>query len=295
MKKKNIVIIGYGKFAKEYIKVINRIKKFNLVFILNNKNKKFFFKNKHNILKNISAAIIVTPAKSHYIYAKLFLSKNIPLIIEKPVAINMYQINQLIKISKNKLVLVNHSDLYSKYFMKILKIIKEKKIKTNKVKIKFFKYQKFLKNKDSDPAFEWLPHLVAICLKLNNSDGSYKILSYESKLTRGNIYKKFQLLFSSKNLKINVFFSNYPNIDTKRQIQLDFNKNDRIIYDDSSENKLITKKNNKSKVFRDKSYSTLEELLNLFYKKIISKKKINDLYFSKVVMKHVFKLTKKLG
>ena len=44
MKKKNIIIVGYGKFAKEYIKVINRTNKFNIILIINNKNKNFFLK-----------------------------------------------------------------------------------------------------------------------------------------------------------------------------------------------------------------------------------------------------------
>ena len=48
-------------------------------------------------------------------------------------------------------------------------------------------------------------------------------------------------------------------------------------------------------MFKDKRYSTLEELLNFFYKKITNNKKINDLDFSRVVMKHVFKLIKKLS
>ena len=295
MKKKNIIIIGYGKFAKEYIKVIKRINKFNIIFIINNKNKKFFLKNKNKILKNISGAIIVTPAKSHYIYAKLFISKNIPLIIEKPVVTNLYQINQLIKISKNKLVLVNYSDLYSKYFTKILETINEKKTMIKNIDIKFFKYQKFLKNKNFNPAFEWLPHLVAICIKLNANDGAFKIINSESRIIKNNIYKKFHLFFFSKNLKINVFYSNYPKVHTKRQIKVDFVKNENIIYNDSSENKLIIKKNKNFNMFKDKRYSTLEELLNFFYKKITNNKKINDLDFSRVVMKHVFKLIKKLS
>ena len=248
-----------------------------------------------NLIKDISAAIIVTPVQSHYFYAKLFIKYKIPLIIEKPVTTNLNQLNQLIKISKNRLVLINHSDIYSKYFYKILDFTNRKKNKIENVEIKFFKHQQFLKKSKSDPAFEWLPHIVAVCVKLSRGKGVFKIIRSEKKLIGKNIYKKFQLEFYNKNFKMNIYYSNYPGIRTYRKVRVNLINNHSIIYDDSSTNKLVIKKNKKIRIIKDNSYSTLEELLNFFYKKIVNNQKINDLHFSKIVMGHVFTLVKKLN
>ena len=295
MKKKNIIIVGHGKFAKEYIKVINRINKFNIIFIINNKNKNYFTKNIEKIKKNVEAAIIVTPVKSHYFYARIFIKNKIPIIIEKPVTTNLIQINKLIKISKNRLVLVNHSDLYSKYFVQILDLFKKNKKMIKNIYIQYNKHQIFKKNINSDPAFEWLPHIIAVCLKINGNPKAFKILNKDLKFIRGNIYRKFELIFKYNDFDIKIYYSNFPGISRNRKIIINLLKKNNIIYNDSSINKIIISNNNKKILIRDKKYSTLEELLNFFYKQIKNNTKINDLNFSKIVMKLLFKVFKKLN
>ena len=94
---------------------------------------------------------------------------------------------------------------------------------------------------------------------------------------------------------MNIYYSNYPGIRTYRKVRVNLINNHSITYDDSSIKKLVIRKNKKIRIIKDKNYSTLEELLNFFYKKILNNQKINDLHFSKIVMGHVFTLVKKLN
>ena len=89
----------------------------------------------------------------------------------------------------------------------------------------------------------------------------------KKKLIGKNIYKKFQLEFYNKNFKMNIYYSNYPGIRTYRKVRVNLINNHSIIYDDSSTNKLVIKKNKKIRIIKDNSYSTLEELLNFFLQK----------------------------
>ena len=111
------------------------------------------------------------------------------------------------------------------------------------------------------------------------------------------IYKKYfkNASFIYNNTSGNIFYSNYPRVNRQRKIKIDLNNNKSIIYNDSSINKLILIKNKKSKIIKNKNYSTLEEILIFFYKQIIKNKKINELNFSKDVMKIVFNIIKKLN
>ena len=177
----NIALIGLGRIGRKYFKELEKNKNYNLIKVLRKKNyirknssvkfyinkNKFFSNNK----KNNNAYIIASPIDTHYEYIKTILTKKAPLIVEKPIVDNIHELKKIKILSHNikHPVLVNHIDLYNPAFKKL-----EKKLKLignyNKIKIEFGKFKKIYKiNKKSNtifPYFDWLPHPLAIAIKL---------------------------------------------------------------------------------------------------------------------------------
>lgn len=93
--KKNIGVIGQGKWGQKVIKELQKIS--NIKFIYNSKS------NYKKFSEKISWVFILTPNESHYKIAKYFLNKKINVFCEKPLATKIYQAKNLIKLSdKNR-------------------------------------------------------------------------------------------------------------------------------------------------------------------------------------------------
>jgi len=128
---RKICLVGIGKFGKKYFHEIINFKNLHLSCILRKNLNQLKYKSipvkkfNYNLkLDKFDLAVIASPVESHYINAQYFLSKNIPIILEKPATRSLKEINKLILISKkNKVpVLVHHSDLYNKNFIKLSNI-----------------------------------------------------------------------------------------------------------------------------------------------------------------------------
>lgn len=100
----NLLLIGAGKWGSKYISTINNIPNIKLK-IANRKNWK------QEIDNGIDGVIIATPPSSHIEIAKYSLSKNIPTMIEKPLALSYDEATQLQNF--NIPILVNHLHLFS--------------------------------------------------------------------------------------------------------------------------------------------------------------------------------------
>ncbi len=107
----NLVIVGFGNVGRHYFNLIKKNKKIKRIFILENdknlrKNNNLNFISLNELEKNkikLNYAIICTPSGSHYKYAKYFLKKKIPTLIEKPFVISLSHANKLINLKiKNK-------------------------------------------------------------------------------------------------------------------------------------------------------------------------------------------------
>ena len=95
MKKKNIGIIGNGKWAKI---MTPKIAKFaNVKFIANTKTGYKSFK-----LNNISWIFVLTNNESHYPIVRFFLNKKKNVFCEKPLTKNFTAVTKLINLSKKK-------------------------------------------------------------------------------------------------------------------------------------------------------------------------------------------------
>tara|TARA_Y100000389_G_C17437536_1_gene506449 strand:+ start:260 stop:988 length:729 start_codon:yes stop_codon:yes gene_type:complete len=92
MKKKNIGVIGCGKWGKKIIKELKKIS--NIRFVYNSKD------DYKNFEKNIDWIFILTPDTTHYRIAKFFIKKKINVFCEKPLTDKLKQAENLIKLSK---------------------------------------------------------------------------------------------------------------------------------------------------------------------------------------------------
>ena len=133
----NIGIIGSGYISDFHIHVLKSFKSVNIsaIYSRNINNAKYkaekykipFFTNKlNNFLKNNYDGIyILVSADQIYKFAKIILSKKIPVLIEKPPGLNIKELNELIKISRknNTINLIGTNRRYYSIFKKIFKHI----------------------------------------------------------------------------------------------------------------------------------------------------------------------------
>jgi predicted dehydrogenase len=306
----NIALIGFGSIGLKYFKLLKKNKNFNIIKVLRKKNyinkkssfvkfysnkNKFFLKNK----KDIHAYIVASPINTHYQYIKKILAKRKPLIIEKPIVKNVNELNKIVRLSSNINcpVLVNHSDLYSPAFQKLKKDIKLIG-KYKKIKITFGKFQKIYKiYKKPDilfPYFDWLPHPLAISIKLAGYPKKIKILSKKINIKKKIIFQKLHIKLFCKQKIIDIFFSNNYKFP-KRRIEIHGDKGS-INYDLYKKKSLILKIKNKKKIsYSFQNMSPLENLLKIFYNAIKDKKRISNINLSIKVMKIIFFIQKKIN
>ena len=87
--------------------------------------------------------------------------------------------------------------------------------------------------------------------KLSRGKGVFKIIRSEKKLIGNNIYKKFELQFHNKNLKINIYIV-IIQVSHYRKVRVNLINNHSITYDDSSIKKLKIRKI-KIRIIKDKN------------------------------------------
>ena len=115
MKKKNVGVIGAGKWGKKIIKVLKQVA--NIKYICNSKN------NYQTIKEDISWIFILAPNKYHFEMTRFFLKKKISVFCEKPLTTNTNDAKKLIRLSKK---------LKTKLYIDDIDIYKKKKIRLNK-------------------------------------------------------------------------------------------------------------------------------------------------------------------
>lgn len=73
--------------------------------------------------KEFDFAVVATPASSHYGYAKFFLERKIPVLVEKPLAITGEEAQELVDISlqNNTLLFVAQSECFNPLFLNFRK------------------------------------------------------------------------------------------------------------------------------------------------------------------------------
>ena len=180
-----IAVIGIGKWGKNLIHDFSKISHITKCSSNGDPNNiKWLKKNYPNIeyvhkLENIfddpeiDAVIISTSIKSHFSITKKALKSKKHVFVEKPIATNVSQANELIKMAKknNLLLFVGHVFLYNEIFQKIAKISKREQIKFMN-----FKWNKF-GTFDEDIFLNILSHDISIILKLFGMPNFFNLIN----------------------------------------------------------------------------------------------------------------------
>jgi len=299
---KNIALLGFGKIGKTFfakslknskIKIENILKRRSINF----KDKKIkFYKNINPLLKNenIKGYIVATPVQSHFNYARKIIENKKPFIIEKPLVSNPKELNILYKLSKNykKSIFVNHKDLYNPAFNKFTKELKSIG-NYSKINISFGKFQKIkiFKNKNNSflPSFDWLPHPLALALKLEGYPKKISLIKNKIFFFNKYIFQYSIINLTYKKRIIQINFSNQYKTP-RRRVEVSGSKA-KLIYDGYKKDMLIKKANNKN--FRKIKYKEIDPFDNLINKLCLSidtKSYNNDIHLSYKVMRILFDL-----
>lgn len=115
-------VVGAGKMGQIHAKVLSKLPQSALVGVVDvqaDKAKKLAkeykcssFTDARELLGKVDAVTISAPTKSHLALAELFISNNIPILIEKPLAASAEQGEKIVALSQkhNTVVAVGHSE-----------------------------------------------------------------------------------------------------------------------------------------------------------------------------------------
>lgn len=137
MKKIKVGIIGVGNMGKNHARVYSEIADLVAISDINEEvGKKIadkynvaFYQNYRKMIKDkrIEAISVVVPTLSHRTVVIDCLRKNIPTLVEKPIASNLVDARKMLKVAKkNKtLLMVGHVERFNPVIIKLKKIIDE--------------------------------------------------------------------------------------------------------------------------------------------------------------------------
>lgn len=129
---KKICIVGYGSHIKNTIIPSLHLEAKNIKIVTDKPILNFeTFTNIQLALQKLTKDYVFfnsTPPRSHYSISKLILSSGFNVIIEKPLCLNINQLNKLHNIAKKKRLFMfeNMMYFYSKQFQLLKKLLKKK-------------------------------------------------------------------------------------------------------------------------------------------------------------------------
>lgn len=290
MKKTILGVIGNGNhFKKNIYPSIRKMKSIYIKKIYKRGGSKEFFSNNYDIV------YIATDTGSHFKFILMCLKKNINVMCEKPLAINITEKNKLIKLAKKKNLLLFECLMYR--YHKVFEFLKNK---INKKKINYiyssFKIPpldnlnfRYIKN---NGGFFWDTAIYPLSLESflindkNKSSINSSIIKNRDITLRGNIIIKskkidriykwgesqkyennIEIITKDKSFFINKFFSKEKNevinfeIFEKLKIKKYKFKDDQFL----NMFKHVVK-NYKSKKFKEKSIVEINNHFNLCYR-----------------------------
>ena len=291
MKTRKICIVGYGSHVENTIipSLGKNIK--NLKIITKKKINNFeTFINIQTALKKLPKDYIFfnsTPPKFHYSITKLILSSGFNVIVEKPLCLNVNQLERLNSIAKKKglFMLENMMYFYSQQFKLLKKLLNKKDI--NRIDIRFsipdFNKKSFRSenNIDSSILFDMGCYPFSLISYFNFDNKNYKVY-YKIKDKKIN---SIEVFFISKNIKffitLAIFkkYENYIKINFKNNIHYHFNhffygkKIKKLNYIYKSNKKIKTLKINEDNLFKIIFQYSNQKLLKLSIEQFFITKK----------------------
>lgn len=136
-------IVGCGHWGKNYLRIFSFLSGCRVKYCVDSQNKAFvnFKKQYPGIVftsnfkkmtddKEIKAVIVSTPASTHYLLGKKILNAGKDLLMEKPLALNPDEAEELVELAKKKkrILMVGHTFLYNSAVRSMRKYIRNGKI-----------------------------------------------------------------------------------------------------------------------------------------------------------------------
>ena len=257
-----VAIIGYGYWGPKLARNIQNSNDFQIDFIIDSSKKNLLNAKKNfplsKLLNNyrkldtskVDLVVISTPTKTHYQLASYFL-KYSNVLIEKPLALNKFNVKKLEDISKKnkKKIFVDYPFIFSGSIQFIKNIIKSKRY-GKLLEIESFREQAPIR-KDSNVVWDLGVHDISILRYLLNSNPiKIKSLKYNTVKTKQKDTAYINLNYKN-NLK--VFIKNSWISPIKiRIIKFKFEKG--IVICDENEPiyklKVFTRRNNKTFIYK---------------------------------------------
>lgn len=284
----NLLLVGYGKMGNIHAKSIIESKSAKLYGIVDpnldgeigkiNNVKIYNDLSKVQLDKGIDGVVVSSTTHSHYSIAQKILDYKLPILIEKPLSINLEEVIYLTKESlKKKIVLqVGFIEIYNP----VVNYLKNNEIKNiNEVEIFRFSGPVDENRNLENVLYDLAIHDLSVFDFLFSLDNT-NILSSETKIHNNKI-SKAEINFLSNNISVNLNVSNRAT-HKKRKWKITTNDN---LYEIDFLNKNIligNKKNDSHLIELNEDISSIDNQLNSFIKKIknnfIDKEHINNIH-----------------
>jgi predicted dehydrogenase len=226
LNKMNIAFFGAGKWGKNYIPILESL---GANIRIGNRN------NWRDILQDNWAThvIIATPPENHIEIALVALKKNLPIMVEKPIALTSQEVLNLMEYESNTPVLVNYIHLFSPAFQKMYDMLKnEEIIKINSMGCNRGPFRNY------SSLFDYAPHDLSMGMYLAG-DLNFDKFCCHAKDENGGTNYNIKAYYGD--IKHNIFIGNGSK-EKKRYLEVICESNNKYVYDDLSINKLVVNK-----------------------------------------------------
>ena len=210
-----LILIGAGAWGKNYISTLSNFSDIQLT-VANRNNWK------NLVDAGPDGVIITTGPHAHVEIAKYVLERHIPIMMEKPVALSLQELEPLLSLQHNAPILINYTHLFSDRFTEL-------KNKLSNIDTIFAECRGKGPIRPYSSLFDYGSHCVAMCLYLLNE---YPLTIYTTQ-QKNNMVSAFS---------INLRFSNsyayltVGNNEIVKKMWLEtYTKNGSIVYDDRVE------------------------------------------------------------
>lgn len=174
----HLALIGVGKWGQNYLRAVNSLQDCSIKYVCTNTQNSLnllpaqFYKTTRvtDLLTkdDIDGFILASPTSTHFDIAKLLISHNKNILIEKPFTENYQQALELQKIwqMQQPKVMIGHIYLYSPAFREFRRLVMSR---SNLLSLEFFGILSPVRS-DCSVVMDWGPHAISTALNIINSE-----------------------------------------------------------------------------------------------------------------------------
>ncbi len=249
-KNKNIALIGVGYWGKNHLRNLYQLGVLHSVFDINHqlleeRSKQYidvnYVNNEGLILNNpdIKAVVVAAPAECHHKLTKRYLLAGKDVLVEKPLALNVKEGEELTEIAekKNRILMVGHVLRYHSALLKLKEIIDFGDIGDTRYiyssRLNFGKLRV-----EENVLWSFAPHDISVILMLMDDQEPVKVSAFGGSYITNNVYDTTvtEMEFAN-NVKSHIYVSWLHPFKEQRLIVIGSKK--MAVFDDVSSEKLL--------------------------------------------------------